>query len=142
MPAETAGATEPLCFCEVGFATPQLLGKALLLGHIDSRANDAFQTSIFADGNADATNVPELAVGPDDAFLNVATGVFRQPFLDRSSHEFAVLWVDCPQVFRECGRPLVGVKSVDLEQLRRPIVIKSGRIKCPASHVGKSFAFA
>src|ERR1700730_2530480 len=68
--------------------------------------------------------------------------MFRQHLLDRSGHEFAVLRVYGRQVLLECGSPLVGVKSVDLGQLWRPIVVKSRRVKRPASHVGESFAFA
>ena len=58
----------------------QLLSESLLLSHIDSRANDAFQTSIFDDGYADATNVPKHAVGPDDTvYVSDAQGGMSLP---------------------------------------------------------------
>src|ERR1700722_18941264 len=71
IPAETTRVAESLCFRQVRFSILQLLSESLLLGSIDSGANDAFQASIFDDGYTDATNVPQLAVGANDAFLNV-----------------------------------------------------------------------
>src|ERR1700751_6162509 len=54
------------------------------------------------------------------------------------SHKIAVLWVNGGQILFKCGRSLLRISAVNLEQLLRPVLKKTRWVKCPTSHMGKA----
>lgn len=49
--------------------------------------------------------------------------------------------MDAREIFFKCRSSLVRIKTVNLEQFRRPVFKKPGRIQCPTPHVSKSLPF-
>ena len=53
----------------------------------------------------------------------------------------AVLRVDGPQVFVECGSPLGRIEAINSEEFLGPKVIEPGGVERPGSHAGESLSF-
>src|ERR1700733_1187638 len=70
-PTETACVTQPLGFRQIGFATPELPRKNLVLRHIYGVAYDSFQNPAFCNRGTDATNMPDFAVGSHNALRDI-----------------------------------------------------------------------
>src|SRR5690242_12808337 len=99
-----AGAAESLSVEERCFTPPELLGEKLVLGHIDGASDVLLQRSVFNDRSTDAADVPNLTIGPHDAFGGIKARRFRQNSLDQLCHELAILRVHTIQVFLNSRR--------------------------------------
>ncbi len=64
----------------------------------------------------------------------------RQDLLNLLLDEFPIFRMHQGQIFFFCWRVAPRIESVDLKQLRRPI-LESGRGKCPAACMGKPLSF-
>ena len=111
-PPETACMAESLGFCQIGLAPPEFLGRELVLRHVYSAANVLFQAVFFGGRNADASNVPDLAIGPQKSLGGIGSRSFRREFLDEVRHRLAVLWMEPIQVFLNSRRFAGRVEAV------------------------------
>src|SRR4029077_5178995 len=71
----TTDVGEALCFGEVRFFASQLLRQQLLLGDVHRGAAVSLKPSIFYDLNADAPDVPNLAIGTNYPVRDIAAAV-------------------------------------------------------------------
>src|SRR5262249_36610477 len=90
--------------------------------------------------NSHATDASNLSVRPDDSLREVECSTGRQHLLNLLLDEFPIFRMHQGQIFFLCWRVASRIKSVDLKQLRGPI-LESGRGECPAPRMGKPLSF-
>src|SRR5260370_29339953 len=123
---------------QVRLSTLQLLGQQFLLGDIDRSAEKSLEDFGFNNWNSDAANVAYLAVGANNSFFYIATRAFRVHSFYGVSHKVSVVWMNGGQILFKCRGSLLRIQAVNLEQLLRPVIKKTGWVKCPTSHMGKA----
>src|SRR6266700_4131036 len=126
---------------QVRLPLPQLLRQLFLLGNVHCSADEALENCFVENRNANAADMPQRAVWPNDALLDIATRLLCQHSFNGLRHEPAVLRVNSGEVFSECGCALRRIKTIHLEQFRRPVAKKPRGVEGPASRVGKPLSF-
>src|SRR5689334_12794099 len=96
--------TEPLSFCQIGLAPSEFLSEKLVLRNVYGAADVLFQALVFDGRSADPPNVPNLTIGPHNAFGGIKGRSFRRESLDEVRHGLAILWMDIIQVFLNTRR--------------------------------------
>src|ERR1700677_910194 len=137
----TARVGEPLCLGKVGLPPLQLPGQQFLFGDIHCGAKKALEQLAFDHGNSDATNVAKLAVGANNSFLYVATGMFCDHSLYGVSHKIAIMRVKGGEILVQCWRSRLRIEPVNVKQFFRPVIKKSRGVERPTSHTGQALAF-
>src|SRR5580693_6371280 len=121
---------EPLCLGKICLSTLKLLRQLLLLSDIHPCAHESPESPRLSRGNAHATDASNLSVRPHDSLREVECPVCRQHLLNLLLDEFPIFRMHQGQIFFLRRDGAGRIKSVDLKQLRRPI-LESGRGKCP-----------
>src|ERR1700733_4799807 len=85
-----AGVTKPLSVGQVSLAPLQLLGQQFLLGDIHCAPEKPFEDFVFNNGNTDAADVSQFAVGSKNSLLHIAAAPFRMHSSYGPSHEVPV----------------------------------------------------
>src|SRR4029077_12079452 len=114
----------------------------LVLRNIHRSADDSLQGAILNNGNTNATDISNFAVGSHNPLGDITSRSFRHHFLDKRSYELAILRMDKGEVFLKAGGFLGRIKTVYAEKFTRPVAEETRRIKCPTSHVGEALSFA
>src|SRR5882724_2831119 len=119
---------------------PKRLDQSLLLSDIHPRAHESPESPRLSRGNAHPTDASNLSIRPNDSLGEVECPMGRQHLLNLLPDEFPIFRMHQGQIFFLRRGVTCRVKSVDLKQLRRPILEPVG-VKPPTPHMGKSLPF-
>ena len=96
--------------------------------------------AIFDNRSTNATDVPNVTVGTNDALCGIERHTLRPDSLNQICRGIAIQWVDTTQVFLNTRRFAGRIESVHPKQFGRPIG-EAIRFKGPASHIGETLPF-
>src|ERR1700720_4041980 len=109
---------------------PNRLDQLLLLSDIHPRAHESPKSPRLSRGNAHATDASNPSVRPQDSLREVECPRGRQHLLNLLLDEFPIFRMYQGQIFFLRRGVACRVKSVDLKQLRRPI-LEPSRVEYP-----------
>src|ERR1700726_121873 len=118
---------------------PNRLDQLLLLSDIHPRAHESVKSPCLIRGNAHATDASNPPVRPEDSLREIECPM-GQHLLNLLLDEFPIFRMHQGQIFFLRRGAACRVKSVDLKQLRRPI-LEPIRVEYPATCVGKPLSF-
>src|SRR5579864_8456008 len=119
----TASVRQPLRFLEVCLLSSQFLCQQLLLRDVHCGAVESLKNSVFYHRNPNTADVPYLPIWPNYSIRDIATGALLIHHLNCFGHGDSVLRMDRSQILLKARSAVFGIKSVNLEDLVRPIDI-------------------
>src|SRR5207249_4752617 len=132
--------TEPLCLGKICLSTLQVLCQSFLLSDIHPCAHESLQSPPLSSRSAHATDASNLSIRPHDSLREVECSMGRQDLLNLLLNECLIFRIHQGQILFLGRRLASRIESVDLKQLRRPI-LEPGSGKCPAACMGKPLSF-
>jgi hypothetical protein len=140
-PAETAGVTQALGFCQIFPAPPEFLHQRFLFGDIYARAGETCEYSVFKEGHADPSYPSHSSLRVQDPILFVAAFTFLNHSLDHTSDAFAIVRVHNLQILRDRGYSTSRVPTENVKPLRRPVFAHSIGREGPTPDMRKPLPF-
>src|SRR6202021_1046939 len=119
---------------------PNRLDQLLLLSHIHPRAHESLKSPRLSRRNAHATDASNPSVRPQNSLREVECPMGRQHLLNLLLDEFPIFRMPQGQILFLRWRLASRIQSVNLKQLRRPI-LEPSRVEYPATCVSKPLSF-
>src|SRR2546427_12577457 len=107
----------------------------LLFHDVDSRSDELLPLPVYR-RDADATDVTNRSIGPNDPLGEVEAVMVRDHLLNLLRNELPILRVHERYVLRYARSLGSRIEAVDREQFGGP-VLETGRVECPAPHVSQ-----
>src|SRR5689334_13683296 len=106
--------TEPLRFRQTRFPSPEFLRQFFLLSDVHQSTDKPSKDSVFTDRHSNTADHPLHAVGPDNAFLEIASFTGLDHASDGCLHNFAILRMHPCEVVRNSWDSSLRIEAENL----------------------------
>src|SRR6185295_6484183 len=134
-----ARVTESLGLSQVGFAASQFLSQELVVCDVHPRTDKLLDHPRVSRRAADATDATNFSIRPHDPFREFESSTFCQHLPNRLPDELAIVEMDELHILFKRWRLAARIKTVNSEQLWRPVVESSG-VEGPATRMRKALS--